>query len=181
MPQSFSHQLGKVTLEIRRGDIARQPDLQAVVNAANAQLQTGGGVAGALHRAAGPELARAGAPHAPIKPGQAVVTPGFDLPNDKVIHVLGPVYGRDKPEDKILADCYRNALQIAERENLESVGFPAISTGAFGYPLRDAAIVTAREFQKSLPSLQNVKLVRLVLFSQDQETVFTEVFQNQIT
>ncbi|MFP4067177.1 MAG: macro domain-containing protein, partial [Spirochaetaceae bacterium] len=123
-----------VTVECVLGDIVRQPDVDAVVNAANAQLQIGGGVAGAVHRAAGPELAAECRPYAPIRPGEAVITGAGRLPNRHVIHVLGPVYGMDKPEDKLLADCYRNALRRAEENRLSSVAFPAISTGAFGYP-----------------------------------------------
>src|SRR6056297_2279591 len=95
-----------VTIEIVRGDIADQPGMEAVVNAANAQLRTGGGVAGAIHRAAGPGLAEEAGRHAPIAPGQAVITGGHDLPNRYVIHCLGPVYGRDEPADDLLASCY---------------------------------------------------------------------------
>lgn len=91
-----------VKLEFVTGDI----DMQAVVNSANAQLRIGGGVAGAIHRAAGPELR----PLAPISPGEAVITGGHQLPNEYVIHCLGPVYGRDKPEDKLLAACCKKPL-----------------------------------------------------------------------
>jgi len=91
----MTHVEAGVTIELTTGDIAEQPDVEAVVNAANAQLRTGGGVAGALHSAAGPELAEEARPMAPIKPGEAVRTGGHNLPNDHVIHVLGPVYGRD--------------------------------------------------------------------------------------
>ncbi len=113
-------------LECLQGDIANQPDIDVVVNAANAQLRTGGGVAGALHRAAGPELERACRPLAPIAPGQAVITEAFALPNRHVIHCLGPVYGRDRPEAELLADCYRNALELAEQHGLASIAFPAL-------------------------------------------------------
>ncbi|CAN0229748.1 unnamed protein product, partial [Chrysoparadoxa australica] len=112
--------------------------MDAVVNAANAQLMIGGGVAGAIHRAAGKGLAEECAPLAPIAPGEAVITSGHNLPNPYVIHCLGPVYGRDEPADRLLADCYRNALRLAEENELKSLAFPAISTGAFGYPLRAA-------------------------------------------
>ena len=105
-----------------QGDITAQPDLDAIVNAANARLATGGGVAGAIHRAAGPQLARECAPLAPIEPGQAVLTGGHGLPNPHVIHCLGPVYGRDRPADRLLAECYRNALRLAEDAGQE-IGF----------------------------------------------------------
>ncbi|MFO7676879.1 MAG: macro domain-containing protein, partial [Thermoplasmatota archaeon] len=98
-----------VKIECVKADIASQVGITAVVNAANAQLRIGGGVAGAIHRAAGPRLEKEGRALAPIRPGQAVITGGYNLPNQYVIHCLGPVYGVDKPEDDLLADCYRNA------------------------------------------------------------------------
>ncbi len=153
----------KVTVECIAGDIAAQPDMAAVVNAANAQLKTGGGVAGALHRAAGSGLEEEGRPLAPIKPGQAVITGGHNLPNRYVIHCLGPVYGIDKPEDKLLADCYKNALKIAEEKRIDSIAFPSISTGAFGYPMKDAAEMAFKTVKEVIPALNNVKLIRFVL------------------
>ncbi|MFW5832232.1 MAG: macro domain-containing protein, partial [Prolixibacteraceae bacterium] len=102
-----------ITVEMVQGDITQQKDIEAVVNAANAKLLRGGGVAGAIHRTAGPELEKESKKLAPIKPGEAVITGAYNLPNKKVIHCLGPVYGQDKPEDKLLANCYRNALKIA--------------------------------------------------------------------
>ena len=123
------------------GDITRQEGFDAVVNAANAQLRPGGGVAGAIHRAAGPGLYEECRPLAPIKPGQAVITGGHGLPNRHVIHCLGPVYGVDTPSAVLLADCYRNALKVAEEHGLASLAFPAISTGIFGYPVAEAARV----------------------------------------
>ncbi|EHJ91973.1 macro domain-containing protein [Vreelandella boliviensis] len=148
------------------GDIAQQPDVDAVINAANAQLRTGGGVAGALHRAAGPGLAEEGRPMAPIKPGQAVLTGGHNLPNSWVIHCLGPVYGIDKPEDQLLADCYRNALKLADEHGIERLAFPALSTGAFGYPAEEAAQVCANALEAVLPTLKSVRLIRFVLFNE---------------
>ncbi|MFW5986230.1 MAG: macro domain-containing protein [Halanaerobiales bacterium] len=151
-------------LELVQGDIASQQDYEAVVNAANAQLKIGGGVAGAIHRAAGPGLERETEPLAPIKPGEAVITGGHNLPNDYIIHVLGPVYGRDKPEDKLLADCYRNALELAVEKGISSVAFPAISTGAFGYPMEDAAEVALKTVLDIIPRLEEVEKLRFVLY-----------------
>src|SRR6056297_1583607 len=113
-----------VNLECVKGDITKQEDVAAVVNAANANLTHGGGVAGAINKAAGPELAKESEKLAPIKPGQAVVTKGYNLPNDYVIHCLGPIYGKDKPEDEILKQCYKNALDRAEELEIESIAFP---------------------------------------------------------
>ena len=156
-----------VELELVRGDITQQSDVDAVVNAANAQLQTGGGVAGAIHRAAGPELAREASRHAPIEPGQAVVTAAYQLPNRHVIHCLGPVYGQDEPADELLASCYRRALELADEHGLESVAFPAISTGAFGYPLEEAAEVALETVRETASRLGSVRRVRFVLFGAD--------------
>ncbi len=159
-------------IELVTGDITDQSDLDAVVNAANAQLMPGGGVAGAIHRAAGSELAEACQPLAPIEPGQAVITPAFNLPNDWVIHVLGPRYGIDEPADRLLADAYTNALRLCRKKSLKSVGFPAISAGAFGYPLKEAAEIALRTVRESAPDdLQ----VRFVLFDEKTLGVFREI------
>lgn len=159
--------IGNSTLEIIQGNIASQPDMQAIVNAANAQLRAGGGVAGAIHRAAGPELEKECIPLGPIKPGEAVISGGHNLPNKFVIHCLGPVYGKDKPEDKLLADCYRNALLIADENKIKSIAFPAISTGIFGYPAKAAAQVAIDAIVETVPKLENVKTIRIVLFGQE--------------
>lgn len=156
-----------LALECIRGDITKQPEFDAVVNAANAQLRTGGGVAGAIHRAAGPELDAACRPLAPIRPGEAVATDAFALPNRRVIHCLGPIYGQDEPADRLLADCYRSALRLAEAEGLASLVFPALSTGAFGYPMEEAAEVAARAIAEEAPQLRRVRRVRFALFGAD--------------
>ncbi len=153
-----------VMIECVRGNIADQPDFDAVVNAANAALKSGAGVAGAIHRAAGPGLERECRALAPIRPGQAVITGAHNLPNRHVIHCLGPVYGRDRPSAELLAACYRNALRRAEEKNLSSVAFPAISTGVFGYPAAEAAEVAFRTIKKELPKLASVRRIRFVLF-----------------
>lgn len=154
---------GKVRIECVVGDITRQPDMDAVVNAANARLMPGGGVAGAIHRAAGPGLAQECAPLAPIAPGEAVMTGGHGLPNPHVIHCLGPVYGRDTPSDELLARCYRRALALADDAGLASVAFPALSTGAFGYPMAEAAPVAVNAVRDAARGLASVRRVRFVL------------------
>jgi O-acetyl-ADP-ribose deacetylase (regulator of RNase III) len=156
-----------VTVECVSGDIAAQEGFDAVVNAANAQLRPGGGVAGALHRAAGPGLDRECRPFAPIKPGEAVITGGHNLPNPHVIHCLGPIYGVDEPSDKLLAACYRNAMKIAEEHGLQSIAFPSLSTGAFGYPMEDAAHVAFKTILEEIPWFRSVKLIRFALFGQE--------------
>ncbi|TVS16786.1 MAG: macro domain-containing protein [Gammaproteobacteria bacterium] len=164
-------------LECIQDDIARQTDIDAVVNAANAQLQIGGGVAGALHRAAGPGLAEECASMAPLRPGQAVISGGHGLPNPYVIHCLGPVYGQDEPSERLLEDCYRNAVRLAESHRLRSVAFPALSTGAFGYPMEDAAHVAFRTLLREMPKLEHVALLRFVLFSQTDLELHTRALE----
>lgn len=167
-------QIGNVMIECVQGDITRQQDMDAVVNAANAQLLKGGGVAGAIHRAAGPGLEEECRPLAPIAPGQAVITSGQNMPNRHIIHCLGPVYGRDNPSDKLLADCYRNALRLADEHGLTGVAFPALSTGAFGYPMAEAAQVAIDTIAEEAPNLQNVNWIRFVLFGSDDLRIHEE-------
>lgn len=164
-----------VEIELVQGDIAAQADVKAVVNAANAQLRIGGGVAGAIHRAAGPGLAEEARPMAPISPGEAVITGGHDLPNDYVIHCLGPVYGRDEPAAELLANCYSNALRLAEEHEIASIAFPAISTGAFGYPLEEATRIALQTVLDAVPELEAVRTIRFVLFDQEAYEVHEEL------
>ncbi len=159
-----------VTVECMQGNIAAQDDITAIVNAANTELRQGGGVAGAFHRAAGPELEREARSLAPIRPGEAVITGGHNLPNRYVIHTLGPVYGQDRPEAELLANCYRNSLALAEENGIDSIAFPAISTGVFGYPVEEAAEVALRTVVEEKERLERVRLIRFVLFGeQDYE------------
>jgi O-acetyl-ADP-ribose deacetylase (regulator of RNase III) len=177
------YRFGSVAVELTVGDIAAQHGFDAVINAAHAQLRTGGGVAGALHSAAGPGLEEETRPLAPIRPGEAVLTSGHMLPNRHLIHCLGPIYGRDEPSDALLSSCYREALRIAEREGLRSVAFPAISTGAFashcGLP------PTSRLEQSSgLPPHRPVGVKRLALpvrlSSEDNRSLRSSVQQQLI-
>jgi len=165
-----------VTVEFSKGNIVHQKGIDVIVNAANAQLQSGGGVAGAIHRAAGPELAAECRRLAPIKPGEAVITAAYRLPYKYIIHCLGPVYGYDEPSPVLLANCYRNALRVAEKNMLNSIAFPAISTGAFGYPLEAAAEIAVRTTLDSLPDLRYIKRVRFVLYSKEHHEVFRKSF-----
>jgi O-acetyl-ADP-ribose deacetylase (regulator of RNase III) len=164
-----------VTVECVQGDITSQDDVAAVVNAANAELRSGGGVAGAIHRAAGPELEREARQLAPIRPGEAVITGGHDLPNRYVVHTLGPVYGQDRPEAEILANCYRNSLALAEENEIDSIAFPAISTGVFGYPVEEAAEVALRTVVEETDGLEHVRLIRFVLYGEKDLEVHEKV------
>lgn len=159
--------IGDVVVECIQGNIADQPDVEAIVNAANAQLRIGGGVAGAIHRAAGPGLEEEAVPLGPISPGEAVITGAHDLPNEYVIHCLGPVYGRDEPAAELLAQCYQEALDLADSNGIESIAFPAISTGAFGYPMEAATEIAMETVINHLDDLSAVTLIRFVLFSEN--------------
>lgn len=163
-----------ITLECIRGNIVKQPDCDAIVNAANAQLRTGGGVAGAIHRAAGPELEKECRSMTPIQPGEAVISGAHNLPNKHVIHCLGPVYGQDKPEDELLAACYKNSLDLAEKNQLTSIAFPAISTGAFGYPAVEATRIALQTVSERIQLLQSLKLIRFVLFGEKDLKIYIQ-------
>lgn len=164
-------------LECTQGDITCQKGFDAVVNAANAELLPGGGVAGAIHRTAGEKLKEACRPLAPISTAEAVITRGFELQNDYVIHVLGPVYSRsDNPEEE-LADCYINVLQLAEKEGLHSIAFPAISTGAFGFPVEKAAQTALKTLSEECLSLSSVDKIRMVLYDKETLNLHIEVME----
>ncbi len=169
-----------ITLECVQGNIVFQPDITAVVNAANANLRIGGGVAGAIHRAAGPELEEECRPLAPIKPGETVITSAYDLPNKFVIHCLGPIYGVDEPENVLLSNCYRNALTLADQHKIDSIAFPAISTGAFGYPIKKATGITIKTILEKVPNLEHVKKIRFVLFSKHDYEIYVQELKEQL-
>lgn len=169
-----------VLVEAVGGDITKQHDCEVVVNAANGQLLPGGGVAGAIHRAAGPGLEEECRPLAPIEPGQAVITGGHELPNRWVVHCLGPVYGVDQPGEELLARCYRRALQLADEHGAVKIAFPAISTGAFGYPMEQAARVAVGEIRRSAAGLKSVNTVRFVLFDENARRLHDGVIREML-
>jgi len=155
-------------LELTIGDITDETT-DAIVNAANSSLLGGGGVDGAIHRAAGPRLLeeckKIRAQRGPLPPGQAVSTPGANLTAKYVIHTVGPVwYGGGSNEPETLASCYRESLRLANELNCASISFPSISTGAFGYPVDDAAQVALRTVVEHLQQPGRVILARFVLF-----------------
>jgi O-acetyl-ADP-ribose deacetylase (regulator of RNase III) len=166
-----SREIAGVRIECVRGDITDQPDVDAVINAANAHLAPGGGVAGAIHRAAGPGLYKECKPLAPIGTGQAVITGGHGLPNPWCIHVLGPVYGESSDPSGDLASCYGEALARAEERGLRSVATPAVSTGIFGYPVSEAAEVAMNAVAEAAPGLVSVRLVRFVLWAEEDHAI----------
>ncbi len=166
-------QVHETIVRLVQGDITNQ-STDAVVNAANKRLAPGGGVAGAIHRAAGPDLWEHCKGLDGCQTGEAVITPGFDLPAPKIIHTVGPVYNSHPQPADALRDSYRNSLQLAVDNDLTSIAFPALSTGAFGYPIEPAAeiaLTTTREF---LEEKDGLDAVNFVLFGSDDYEVFQQ-------
>jgi O-acetyl-ADP-ribose deacetylase (regulator of RNase III) len=154
-------------IEIVEGDITAQR-VDAVVNAANCSLLGGGGVDGAIHRAAGPELLAETRTIGGCPTGEARVTKGYRLPAKYVIHTVGPVWrGGGHGEDELLARCYRNSLEAARKLGLRSVAFPSISTGAYGFPFERATEIALRETARFLESDATLTKVVFVCFGED--------------
>ncbi|PYJ02015.1 MAG: O-acetyl-ADP-ribose deacetylase [Verrucomicrobia bacterium] len=164
-------------IEIIRGDITTL-DVDAIVNAANPTLLGGGGVDGAIHRAAGPELLAECRGLGGCEPGKAKFTRGYGLPARFVIHTVGPIWhGGKRGEARILANCYRNSLRLAVENEIKTIAFPAISCGAYGYPIEQAgqiALETTREF---LAATQNIHRVIFVLWGDDVYDAYREALQ----
>ncbi|HEU4388269.1 MAG TPA: O-acetyl-ADP-ribose deacetylase [Blastocatellia bacterium] len=175
-PESKKFLGGRVSVVV--GDITRQA-VDAIVNAANSTLLGGGGVDGAIHRAGGPqileeckEIRRTRFPNG-LPTSEAVITSGGRLPAKFVIHTVGPIYGRQAGRDaELLANCYRNSLALAVEHGLKSIAFPAISTGAFGYPTEQAAEVSSEAIAEFLAGDESLKDVRLVFFSDGDARTF---------
>jgi O-acetyl-ADP-ribose deacetylase (regulator of RNase III) len=153
--------------------------VDVIVNAANSSLLGGGGVDGAIHRRGGPaileacrELRRTRYPSGLT--GEAVLTTAGNLPARFVAHTVGPIWGRDEPAAKLLASCYRNCLALAEQQGLESVAFPAISTGVYGYPKDQAAAVVSQAIADALAEARSIRSVQLVFFSQPDHDTFVQ-------
>ncbi|MDD2390786.1 MAG: O-acetyl-ADP-ribose deacetylase [Desulfobacterales bacterium] len=163
-------------IEIQQGDIT-ELEVDAIVNAANKTLLGGGGVDGAIHRAAGPELVKYCRTLGGCNTGEAKITYGYDLLAEYVIHTVGPVYSAKPSDPVLLANCYRNSLQLAVDHDAKTIAFPAISCGIYGYPIQDAckiAIDTTIEFLRENNALEKVVFI---LFSAGDYAIYTDYIQ----
>jgi O-acetyl-ADP-ribose deacetylase (regulator of RNase III) len=159
-------------IEIIRGDITKL-EVDAIVNAANTTLLGGGGVDGAIHRAAGPELLAECRTLGGCEPGEAKITRGYRLPAKFVIHTVGPIWrGGKRAEPETLANCHRNSLQLAKENRINIIGFPAIGCGAYGYPIDQAAGIALKTTREFLAGEENIEKVIFVLWEQNVYEAF---------
>jgi O-acetyl-ADP-ribose deacetylase (regulator of RNase III) len=164
----------KRQIRIVQGDITQQKTA-AIVNAANEAMLGGGGVDGAIHRAAGPELLAECRTIGGCPTGQARITKGYNLSARYVIHTVGPIWrGGKSNETELLASCYQNAMTLAQNNNIESIAFPAISTGVYGFPIAGATVIAIHEVSKFLKKTPSVKEVLFVCFSQADATIYNK-------
>ena len=170
MPNSLTYKIGQATLSITQGDLTLQ-DTDAIVNAANSGLMGGGGVDGAIHRAGGPaiheECKKIVRKQGQLPAGQAVITTGGRMRARHVIHTVGPIWqGGGQHEPDLLASAYRESLKLAAANNLASISFPSISTGAYGYPIEKAARIALKEVIAFLSQPSSIKDVVFVLYGE---------------
>jgi len=160
-------------ISVERGDITRIP-VEVIVNAANSSLSGGGGVDGAIHRAAGPELVQESSALRPCPTGSAVLTRAYRLPASWVIHAVGPVWqGGRHGEDDLLASCYETAMRLAGEKGARSVSFPAISCGVYAFPAERAAKIAVRTVAQALGAMPSVERVVLVAWDRRVEQALT--------
>jgi len=158
-------------IEVAQGDITRLA-LDAIVNAANPSLLGGGGVDGAIHRAAGPELLNECRKIGGCPTGKARITKGYNLPARYVIHTVGPIYSGRAQDRKLLSFCYLNSLKLAVKNDITSIAFPAISCGVYGYPIKEACKIAVDTTCDFLKDHRTIKKVVFILFSENSHAVY---------
>ena len=161
-------------IEIVEGDITKQ-HVDAIVNAANSSLLGGGGVDGAIHRAAGPELREECATLGGCPTGEARITKGYRLPAKHVIHTVGPVWSGSRNDDPALAACYRNSLELAREHGVRTIAFPSISTGAYRFPFERATRIALHAVRDTLNDMPEIEKVRFVCFGREAEETYRRV------
>ena len=162
-------------IEIHKGDITKL-SVDAIVNAANTSLLGGGGVDGAIHRAAGPELLEYNKKLGGCLTGEARISPGFNLPAKHVISTVGPVWnGGNRNEDELLANCYRNSLRIAFENNIKTIAFPSISTGVYRFPVERASKIAVKEVKDFLDKNPSIEKVIFVCFDDKTYDVYKNI------
>ena len=167
----------KEKVQIVEGDITKQ-EVDAIVNAANTSLLGGGGVDGAIHRAAGPELLEETKKIGGCPTGEARASKGYHLPSKWVIHTVGPVWaGGNKNEDSLLASCYRNSLKTALDLGVETIAFPSISTGAYGFPLERATEIAMKETKEFLEAQKGRARVIFVCFGEKVYNTYQDMYK----
>ena len=167
----------KTKIEIIKDDITKQ-NVDAIVYAANTSLLGGGGVDGAIHRAAGPELLKYNKKLGGCPTGDVKLAPGFNLPAKFVIHTVGPIWNSgEKNEDKLLANCYKNSLLLAVQKNFKSIAFPSISTGVYGFPLERAVNIALTETKKFLSENDELERILFVCFDERTKDVYVENYK----
>lgn len=176
---SVKYKIGNSILEILTGNITLQ-ETDAIVNAANKALAPGGGVAGAIHRAAGRELWDECRSLGGCDTGEAKITRGYNLPASHVIHTVGPVYSGAVRDAGDLERSYLNSLSLASSNSLKSISFPSISTGAFGYPVKDAAVIALKAITDYLKNHPDIELVKMVLFSDEDYQAYKSTMEKII-
>ena len=182
MPDGSSLTIGEAKLSLIQGDLTQQA-ADAIVNAANSSLMGGGGVDGAIHRAGGPaileECKQIVAKQGRLPPGQAVITTAGKMKAKYVIHTVGPIWnGGDRGEAEILASAYRESLKLAAMHSLKSVAFPSISTGAYGYPLAQAARIALKTVKEFLATPSSIKEAVFVLWGEENYRVYAEALRD---
>jgi len=173
----IKHAIENSILELAVDDITRQ-DTEAVVNAANRRLSPGGGVSGAIHRAAGPKLWEESKTLGGCNTGEAKLTRGYNLKAKYVIHTVGPVYSGSINDAEDLKNCYKNSLLLASRKNIKSISFPSISTGIFSYPVKEASMIALKTIIDFLKEHAEIELVRMVLFSESDYNIYKSSLEN---